>query len=242
MRQYITRFLLENGFAPTSHQIANELCLSYSQCITRLRSLADKHAIVLHPPHNSEIWVAHPFTNSPSPVWVGMLASNSNIENDATDAAYRQLPPRGWYAPCLWCAMGVAALVIKHYDSGVSILTRYGGETEIFQLDITRDGKLSRSDFIVHMALPVSKLWHNVINACNLMLPHKRQSDLDAWCQRHAIHRGAALNADKCWELSYKWYGIYLDDNWNRMTTDQVREFFNSIGLDLEFRKIGTGS
>jgi hypothetical protein len=55
-----------------------------------LDALAADHGVVLHP-NSHRIWVAHPFSATPTATWV-------------EDGA------RGWWAPCLWCALGIAAL------------------------------------------------------------------------------------------------------------------------------------
>lgn len=52
-------------------------------------------------------WVIHPFSLSPTATWV-------------------QADQRGWWAPCIWCALGVAALV----GQDVVVHCRIGAETE----------------------------------------------------------------------------------------------------------------
>ncbi len=212
IRQFITKQFLEKGFVPTSEEISIYANVSKSTIEDILKSLANKKALVLHP-HNSEVWLAHPFSSSPNSFWVHSLTTK-----------------RGWWSNCIWCAIGVAALA----GEDVRLTSRWGGEDELFSIEV-KNGKLTNSNFVVHMALPVARLWDNVIHSCSLQLPFKNESAVNEWCTRHRISKGSVISADKCFELSSKWYGNYLDSNWNRKSPEEVKEFFDSIGLDLNF-------
>lgn len=214
-RQFITRTFLEKGFPPTSQEVSQHIHLDNDETETLLKSLSENKALVLHP-HKSEVWLAHPFSASPNTFWVKSLSSN-----------------KGWWSNCSWCAMGIASLA----QEDVQIISRWGGEDETFVTEV-RNGNLTNSNFFVHMALPVSNLWDNVIYSCSLMLPFKSENAVDVWCDRHRINKGSVISADKCFELSSKWYGIYLDANWNRKSPDEVKNFFASIELDLNFKSV----
>src|SRR5882672_1724705 len=82
--------ILERGHAPDLQELAAALGVDAAEAQRALRGLAEEHGVVLHPDGRT-IWVAHPFSLSPANVWVA-----------AKD--------RGFWAPCLWCAFGVAAL------------------------------------------------------------------------------------------------------------------------------------
>lgn len=213
IRQFITRMFLERGFAPSIEEISKEAQLELSKTEDLMRSLSESKALVLHP-NQCQVWVAHPFSASPNSFWVQALQSK-----------------RGWWSNCSWCAMGVASLAQEE----VKLISRWGGEEETFSVEV-KNGKLSRTDFVVHMALPVSKLWDNVIHSCSLMLPFKSELAVDEWCERHRIQKGAVISAEKCFELSSKWYGTFLDPDWNRKSPEEVKTFFESIALDLEFK------
>lgn len=215
VRQMITRKFLDDGYMPPLSVLARAFNKTESEMADTLRELAANKALVLHP-HVPEVWIAHPFCASPNSFWVEDINAQ-----------------RGWWSNCTWCAMGVAALVKRD----VRLYSRWGGEAKPFLLEII-DGVLCDSDFVVHMAQPVVRLWDNVIFSCSLMLPHRSADQLTQWCERHQIVQGAVLPAEKCWELSKKWYGSYLDDDWNRKSAEEVREFFDSIGLDLDFQPL----
>ena len=214
VRQFITQFFVDTGRAPFLTEIVSRLSIEQSQSQHLLKSLAENKALVLHP-HTAEVWIAHPFSASPNSFWIEEINSRSY----------------GWWSNCAWCAMGVAALVAKP----VRIVSRWGGEGDVFEIEI-KNGRLEKTDFVIHFATPVAKLWDNVLHSCSMMLPHKSESMLDQWCQRHGFEKGACVPAEKCWELSQKWYGDYLNPDWNRKSPEEVQLFFESIGLDLFFQ------
>jgi len=215
IRQFVTKTFLEKGYSPTKNEIAEYVKVEPSNVESVLKSLAENKALVLHP-HDSEVWIAHPFSGSPNSFWVQSLTSK-----------------KGWYSNCCWCAMGIAALA----KEDVRLISRWGGEEETFSVDVI-NGRLSSSNFVVHMALPVARLWENVVHSCALMLPFKTEQDLIDWCQRHRVEKGSSISAEKCFELASKWYGTYLDKDWNRKSPEEAKTFFASIGLDLNFSEI----
>lgn len=93
-----------------------------------LVELASMHGVVLHP-HTCIPWIVHPFSLTPTIHWI-TAGSGS------------------WWAPCVWCAFGVAALV----GDRVRIYTRYGAESEPLILDVV-DGRPLRNDIVVEIGI-----------------------------------------------------------------------------------------
>ncbi len=46
------------------------------------------------------------------------------------------------------------------------------------------------------------------------------------------------LSIAQAWELSLKWYGNRLAEDFRRPTADQAREIFASVGLTGEFWRL----
>src|SRR5215469_13322765 len=107
----IVQQILATGQAPNRFQLARELHLSAEDVETRLRRLSDTHGIVLHP-HEPETWIVHPFSTTPTLHWI-------NAET------------RSWWAPCVWCALGIATLA----SGFVQIHTRLGAESKPIIID-----------------------------------------------------------------------------------------------------------
>ncbi len=211
VRQHITRHFVQYGHAPMRARLAETLGVGEDEIGALLESLAAKRGLVLHP-HNGEVWIAHPFSNAPAGVWI-----------HAEDG-------RGWWAPCIWCGLGVAALV----KEPVMLSARIGGEEEFVSIR-AREGQIEPGHLVVHMPTPMFSLWHNVVYSCQLMLPFHGADQIARWSERHQLPRGPALPIQKCWELAQGWYGAYLDPDWNRKDEGEVRAFLGSLGINPDF-------
>ncbi|MGD1091360.1 MAG: organomercurial lyase [Bryobacteraceae bacterium] len=134
----IVRGLVERCACPTNAELAQQPGVSTSQIEEVLRGLSGIHGVVLHP-HVCEPWIIHPFSITPTIHWV-------------------EARRRGWWAPCMWCALGVAAIV----GGEVRIHTRIGAEAEVLTIPVI-DGELTGADgFCVHFAIPPARAWDNV--------------------------------------------------------------------------------
>ncbi|MEO1335719.1 MAG: organomercurial lyase, partial [Myxococcota bacterium] len=100
----------------TKAELANALSERSEAIIASLKRLEDNHGVMLDP-SSGEVWIAHPFCSTPTLFYV-------------------QGVQHGWWAPCVWCAMGVVALV----DQDVVIKTRIGGDGECCEIKIDEDG------------------------------------------------------------------------------------------------------
>jgi len=126
--------ILEHGACPTNSDLAELLDVEESEIAIVLRDLSDIHGVVLHP-HAVTPWVIHPFSITPTINW---------IENKRAS----------WWAPCVWCAMGVAALV----GGDVKIHTRYGAELDPLIIDLKDGHPQGLVDVLVHFAIPHREL------------------------------------------------------------------------------------
>lgn len=219
-RQFITRFFLEKGFAPTAQEISEYLNCTTNEAAEHLKALAANKALVLHP-HEASIWIAHPFSDAPNAVWVETIDSS---------------PQLSWWSNCPWCAFGIAALVKRN----VKISAKLGGECESIEVDII-DGKPQYNhdyDAVVHLPIPAAKLWDNVIYSCSMQLFHRSEAAVNEWCQKHRKPKGGILSIDKCWQLAQGWYGTFLDPDWNRKSFEETRQYFASLSLDLDFKPL----
>jgi hypothetical protein len=95
----------------------------------------------------------------------------------------------GWWAPCVWCAFGVAALV----GGEVLVHTRYGGEAEPLTIPVVDARPAGSPDVVVHFAIPPTRAWDNVRQHCSLVLPFRSEDEIAAWCVWHGLPRGEAV-------------------------------------------------
>ena len=215
LRGLLARTIAERGHAPSLSELAVTAGLSELDARGALGRLHDAHALLLHP-DRCEPWVVHPFALSPGSCWV-------------------ETGGRGYWANCLYCALGIAAALRRD----ARITTRIGGEgeTRVFQV---ADGALIESDFVFHLSTPVARWWDNVIHACASFQPFASEAEVDPWCERHGLPRGAVIDPDTLWSFASDWYGTCLDEPWRKRSPDEVRALFDRNGLTGPFWQLSS--
>lgn len=209
VHQAIMQGFVDRGHAPNVDEIAARLGASPAEVEVSLLALHESHGVVLHP-GSSAIWIAHPFSASPTAVWV-------------------RAGERGWWAPCLWCAMGIVALAAPD----ATVHARLGGEDEEVRIEL-RDGRLVSEDLVVHFAIPARDAWSNVVHWCATVLPFRQASDARAWSARHALPHGSTAPLQKVLELGKVWYGRHLDASFRKWTLAEAQQIFERVGLTGE--------
>jgi hypothetical protein len=136
----------------------------------------------------------------------------------------------GWWAPCIWCGLGIAALVRED----VVIHSRLGGEVEGIDLHV-RQGAVVQDDMVVHFAVPPRNAWDNVHYYCSTVLAFESESQVEAWSIRHGIPKGAVVPISQVMSLATAWYGGHAAPDWKKWSIDQARAIFARAGLTGPF-------
>ena len=161
----ILQYILNNGHAPDMNQLSVECDLSMQQTLSAIKRLEDNHGVVLHPNSNpAKIWIIHPFSLTPTLFWVESLNPKHKDNNNRN---------KGWWAPCIWCASGVAHLI----GGNANIHTKLGGETQNIVIKV-RDDKIIGNDLGIkqlygHFGISVMEAWDNVHHFCGVHLLQK---------------------------------------------------------------------
>lgn len=129
VHQYLIKGMIESARCPPTDELSKGLDVPLPEIKSALQRLESNHGLVLHP-HECSVWMIHPFAVSPSNTWV-----------------HKQR--KGWWAPCMWCALGVTVLV----GGEVTIHARIGGEAEAVEIPV-RDGYPEPVEIYAHFALP----------------------------------------------------------------------------------------
>jgi hypothetical protein len=198
--------LRQTGFAPSRHEVSAALAKPVKEIEKALYRLAETHSVVLHP-HVCEPWVIHPFSFSPTATWV-------------------QQRDQGWWAPCIWCGCGIAALV----GGNAVIHARLGGEMEDIDIHIV-SGEVVEKDLWVHFAAPPRTAWDNVHHFCATVLPFRHDADVKTWSKRHGISAGAAVPISQVQDLGREWYSHHCDRDWRKWSVAEAIEIFEKVGL-----------
>ncbi len=177
-----------------------------AEIVCALHALQDYHGVVLHP-HNSEVWVIHPFATAP------------------TNFLLRQ-GHREWWVNCAWCSLGAAALL----GGDITITTTLGANGRQVTLRI-EDGKLLDNEYYVHFPVPMVDVWDNVIFTCSTMLLFESEAAVTDWSGRHNIPLGDIQPVDKIFDLASTWYGRHLDTDWEKWTLEEARAIFARFEL-----------
>jgi len=202
--------LLRTGRVPSGAEVALVLGVPKETIRDALLYLGQTHGVVLHP-HVCEPWIIHPFSLSPSATWV-------------------EGAERGWWAPCMWCAFGIAALA----HEPVTIHTRLGGEAEDLDIHV-ENGLVRETDILVHFALPPRAAWDNVQHFCATVLPFSSEDRVHAWSERHGLPTGAVIPIQQCADLGRDWYFAYAESNWRKWSVTQAADIFAGVGLTGAF-------
>ena len=136
LRQYIYKFLIREGKAPTISQMASGLRSPLTKIKSSLQRLAQTHAFVLQ--ENGELWRAAPFSAVPTafPVRVGK---------------------HSWYGNCIWDALGIPAML--HKDALIDASCGCCNYEMVLEV---KNGKLLKPKGTIHFALP-PRQWYNDI-------------------------------------------------------------------------------
>ena len=135
-RVTIYRSFLETGHPPAvEEELATALQCDSAEAERQLNLLADAHTVVLAPGTRS-IWMAHPFSATPTPYRVSSAG-------------------KSYWANCAWDAFGIAALV----ERDTECIARCPDCLESIDLSV-RGGSVGVG--IVHFAVPPRHFWDNV--------------------------------------------------------------------------------
>jgi hypothetical protein len=207
----LIRGLIQTAACPTTTELANHLGTTPSEIEDLLRSLADIHGIVLHP-HRNAPWIVHPFSLTPTINWI-------------------EARGRSWWAPCLWCAFGVANLV----GGDVHLHSRYGAESDPIIIPV-RDGEPAGFEsVVVHFAIRPARAWDNVHQHCSMVLPFRSADDISKWCIRHSLPRGESVPLRQVADLARVWYGTHASPDWHKWTVPEAQALFHQAGLTSAF-------
>jgi hypothetical protein len=214
----LIRGLIERGICPTKRELADRMGATSNEIEESLCSLSSIHGVVLQP-YACEPWIIHPFSLTPTLNWI-----------EAERAS--------WWAPCVWCALGVATLV----GGDVHLHTRYGAEGEPVMIPV-KDGQPVGFDKVsVHFAIPPARAWNNVHEHCAMVLPFHSEAEIQRWCDRHGLPHGQEVPLHQVAELARAWYGSHANPDWHKWTVDEAQAIFYKVGLRSQFWDLGEKS
>ncbi|HYV47877.1 MAG TPA: organomercurial lyase [Myxococcaceae bacterium] len=209
VHQALIAGILRDGHPPYQEEVAARLQVDVPAIHASLHRLHAHHGLMLLP-GTSLVWMIHPFSLSPTATWV------SSGE-------------KGWWAPCLWCAMGISVLS----GGDAQIRTRLGGESE--EICIKVHGDQLSEQLLVHFPLPPKVAWNNVIHWCASVQAFRDAASVEKWCKRHGYGLGELVPLDRVLALGRLWYGRHLAPDWRKWTNREAEAIFRQAGLTGPF-------
>jgi hypothetical protein len=206
LHQAIISSFLEAQRPPRIEELSSKFSCSADEVREGLRALAEYHGVVLHP-KTDEVWIAHPFSSSPT-------------------ACVVHAGSRKWWGNCAWCSLGVAHLT----GGDAEIETRIGGIDEAVKIRI-QNGAVIDTDFVVHFPIPMQKAWDNVVYTCSVMLMFRSTAQVKAWCAQRGVPIGDVRPIEQVWAFASEWYSRHADPGWVKWSIPEAAEIFKRHGL-----------
>jgi hypothetical protein len=222
VRAEVAAVFVATGAAPTALELAVRFSVDAGAIDASLRRLAARRSLELRAGDGpATIVTAYPFSAAPTPFWVEHARG-------------------GHWAPCAWCALGVAALV----GGAARILTRAG--LEAAPLTLTVDGSavdgsavdgsaVTPVESAVHFAVPAAEWGADMGWACRTITAFARAEDVDPWCARHRIPRGEVLPLAQAHALAHAFFSDGLRPEAHQRRRRDVEAIFASVGLSGAF-------
>ena len=69
------------------------------------------------------------------------------------------------------------------------------------------------------------------------MLSFRSEADIDLWCERRRLARGAVMGLELIWQLAQIWYAGRAGADWRGRSAEQCQAIVGSVGLEGEFWK-----
>lgn len=202
LHEFIISSFLNNQRPPTVDDVVDRFKTDTNTARQGLQALADYHGVVLHP-KSDEVWVAHPFSASPTTC---IVASGN----------------RKWWGNCAWCSLGVMQLV----GETSTLTTRTGAIGDEVSVTV-QDGQLMDTDFVIHFPIPMRNAWDNVIYTCSVQLLFRNEAEVDEWCAARGVPKGDVRPIEQIWKFAREWYGRHADADWKKWSLRDAMEIFS---------------
>lgn len=139
LRLAVYRHFVDEGAAPSPVELSDHFGVAPGEVEASLKSLQDDLDALVLLPGSSYIWMAEPFS--------------------ATPTSYRVVADDGrrWFGNCVWDA--VAILTLVGVDGDVATRDRHTGEALTLRVV---DGALASASGVVHFAVPAKEWWKSI--------------------------------------------------------------------------------
>lgn len=218
VRKFVFDYFLSSTFAPSLEEMARGCSLGREQTLAALLRLeSGRHLKML--PGTERLLMAFPFSAVATP--------------------YRVTRPnqQRYFANCAWDAVAFYPMLKEPVT--IDSFCHHCGDDIHFQLPGAPAGKPEGTQPIVHLTLPASEWWADIVLACsNTMVFFESEAHLEAWNESDSMHGGASLTLRQVVQLSEPIYSRRLELDYARPSRAELQAHFDRMGLTGDFWRL----
>jgi len=217
VRKYIFDYFFEHSSAPVLEEIMRAFRLRRSEADSMLRALEASHHILLLP-GTQRILMANPFSGITTP-FVDTIGGKSYFVN------------------CAWDTVSLHVMVERETD--VSAFCHHCAGLIKLRLKKGRLVSGNPRNPLIFLSVPVAKWYDNLINTCsNNMVYFASEGHQREWLESHPGLKGETLTVEKMAEACAPLSRTRMNLDYVRLSPDELRAYWNSIGLRGAYWKI----
>ena len=210
LRLMVYRGFAATGDSPTFAQLQDEF-MDSDWIRSGLRDLAQRKLLVLG--EDDLILMAHPFSSVP----LGFSVMGEHCL---------------WWGGCAWDSFALPQLL--EVERPMLVSTRCPNCSQPHSWNVGRQVPPTGNQ-VAHFLVPVSRLWENIIHACDNQRIFCSPDCVASWLTANDLPRGYVMSLETLWRLASHWYDGRLDYGYERRPATEAAEYFRSVGLDGPF-------
>jgi hypothetical protein len=207
VRIAIYRALAGTGGLPPLDVLAASLGLSAAELQAALTSLAAQRHVALDA--HGTVVLAHPFATR---------NFGFSVMGERTL----------WWGGCAWDSFAIPHLVSD--EPSVLVATTCPACATPHAWVVGRSGPPA-GDQVAHFLTPVSKIWDDVVHACENQRIFCSGDCVTEWAARTGQAKGSVFDLETLWRLAARWYEGRLDSPYRRREPVEASQYFRSVGL-----------
>lgn len=214
LRAMVCQTLADEGRAPSPRELARRLALDPPQVLTGLRTLAQRHALVLTQDGDA-IRMAHPFSAAP----MAFVVTPADGHDD-----------RRWWGGCAWDSFGISAAL----ELDVLIDTACPACGARLQVAVGPHTP-PPAELAVWFPRPAARWWDDVVATCTAIRLCCDTAHTQTWAQSTGQREGQIVPAERVWALAAPWYGDRLAPTYAPHSREHNQRLLSDLGLSSSF-------
>ncbi|MER5780553.1 organomercurial lyase [Streptomyces mobaraensis] len=213
VRLAVYRGFARTGHAPSVPELSALTALAPDRVRQEMRTLHERHDLVLDPQDEDQVVMAHPFASVP----LGFSVMGT-----------RTL----WWGGCAWDSFALPHLLKDEPD--VLVATRCPACDTPHAWVVGRQAP-PKGDQVAHFLTPMSRAWDDVVHTCGNQRLFCSTDCVDTWLHETGHERGYVMDLPTLWRFAGGWYTGRLDAGYVRRDPAAAASYFAEVGLHGTF-------